>query len=51
LWMLTAHSATRAAWMIRDIRGWKTEQMNIMPLHRRRKTERTAITTLKFVVL
>ncbi len=37
--------------MKREMSGWKTEQTNMMPLHRRRKTERTAMTTLKFVVL
>ena len=31
--------------------GWKTEQTNMMPLHKRMKTDRTAMATLKLVVL
>ena len=51
LWMLTAKRATSAAWMNTDIRGYKTDVMNMTPLHRRMKTERTEITTLYSVVL
>ena len=34
-----------------EITGWKTEHMSMIPLTRRKKTDKTAITTLKFVVL
>ncbi len=40
-----------AACIARDIRGWKTPVIHIMPLQRSMKTESTAMTTLKFVVL
>ena len=46
LWILIAQRMTSAAWTRRDNRGWKTDVINMIALHRRMKTERTEITTL-----
>ena len=46
LWMLIAKRMTSAVWARRDTKGWKTDVMNMIPLQRRMKTERTEITTL-----
>lgn len=51
LWMATAQTARSPLCATIEIRGWKTPVMYMTALQRRMNTARTAMTTLKFVVL
>ena len=43
--------AARPEWMKREKSGWKTPQIYMIPLTRRMKTDKTAMTTFQLVVL